>query len=133
MPLQSKVIEPLRLLVTRAIGALRLSDLQEHRKALLADPGFDPGFNHLFDLREVERIAFSSEDVVQATLVRAFSESSRRAIVAPQDVSFGLSRMYELHREDHSESIRIFRDLDQALQWLGLDPGDPLLAPIPKS
>jgi hypothetical protein len=130
MPLKSIVIEESRLVVTRAAGVLKLRDLEENRAALLADPAFDPTYDHLFDLRGVGSIVFPTEDVERATSVRAFSEASRRAVVAPEDLSFGLARMYGAHRGDLSELVRVFRDLDQALRWLERDPESPCLQRI---
>ena len=130
MPLKSVVVEEARLVVTRVSGVLKLPDLEENRASLLADPAFDPSFDHLFDLRGAEAGAFPSKDVEQATRFRAFSETSRRAVVAPHDLSFGLARMYQSHRTDLSHGIRVFRDVDEALGWLGLDPEAPCLREI---
>lgn len=130
MSLTSLVIEEARLVVTRASGVLRPEDLGENRASLLADPAFDPSYDHLFDLREVEGIAFPTEDVEKATWVRAFSETSRRAVVAPHDLSFGLARMYQSHRFDLSAGIRVFREVDRALEWLELEPGAPCLREV---
>ncbi len=130
MPLKSVVIDEARLVVTQVSGVLRLPDLEENQASLLADPDFDPSFDHLFDLRGAEALNFPSEDVEQATRFRAFSETSRRAVVAPHDLSFGLARMYQSHRIDLSHGIRVFREVDGALEWLDRDPEAPCLREI---
>jgi hypothetical protein len=43
---------------------------------------------------------------------------ARRAIVVQSDLGFGMSRMYELLRGDLTQTIRVFRDVDQAKRWL---------------
>jgi hypothetical protein len=50
----------------------------------------------------------------------AFSLSSRRAFVMPDNtVVFELVRMYEVLRELQGETgIRVFRSLDEALNWV---------------
>ena len=40
------------------------------------------------------------------------------AAVVLDDVSFGLSRMFEVYREDEGTEARAFRDETEALQWL---------------
>jgi len=127
MPLRSVIIEEMRLVITQAYGILQPADLAENRASLVADPMFDPTYDHLFDLRPVERLDFTADDVEAATLVRAFSAASRRAIVAPRDLAFGLSRMYESHRNDLDEGMAVYRTFDEALAWLGRDSTHPAL------
>lgn len=45
----------------------------------------------------------------------------RAAIVAPQDLAFGLGRMYDTYRELSGRSTRqvaVFGSMAEALQWL---------------
>ena len=52
-----------------------------------------------------------------------FGPGSRRAIVVDADVVFGVSRMYEVFAHEMGPEIQIFRDMDAARAWLGLDAG----------
>jgi len=46
--------------------------------------------------------------------------------VVPNDVIFGLARMYEILRELQGETgIRVFRTLDEALDWVAPKPRTP--------
>jgi hypothetical protein len=47
-----------------------------------------------------------------------FVKPSRMAIVAPQDLVFGLSRLFEAHREDALVQTRVFRSEQEARVWL---------------
>ena len=51
-----------------------------------------------------------------------FVPEARRAVVVSTDVAFGLARMFGTYRETISskDQIRIFRDIRDAEQWLGL-------------
>ena len=51
-----------------------------------------------------------------------FAPEARRALVAATDVAFGLARMYGTYRETISakDQIRVFRNIRDAEQWLGL-------------
>ena len=42
---------------------------------------------------------------------------SRLAIVAPEDLSFGLSRVFNVHREDQFINQQVFRTEQEALVW----------------
>jgi hypothetical protein len=47
-----------------------------------------------------------------------FSAPSSVAIVAPKDLAFGLSRMYEIYREQPQIALKVFRTREDALAWL---------------
>ncbi len=47
-----------------------------------------------------------------------FNQPAKVAIVAPADLAYGLSRMYEVYREDSVIHGRAFRNQEEALQWL---------------
>ena len=43
---------------------------------------------------------------------------SKVAIVAPDDLSFGLARMFEVYREDGVLQNTVFRNFEEAIAWL---------------
>ena len=45
-------------------------------------------------------------------------QSGRVAIVAPQDLTFGLFRMYEVHRKEERIQLSVFRSIEEAREWL---------------
>ena len=86
------------------------------------------GYDELVDMSEVEQIALPSVGRVR-TLARLSatmdpsSPSSKLAIVAPEDLAFGLGRVYEAYRELNAQSTKrvgVFRSLADALTFLGL-------------
>lgn len=46
----------------------------------------------------------------------------RTAVVAPKDLLFGLTRMYEVFNDGTAADICVFRDIDEAVEWLQLGP-----------
>ena len=42
----------------------------------------------------------------------------RVAIVAPKDITYGVFRMYEVFRNEEPVSLRVFRDENEAVEWL---------------
>jgi hypothetical protein len=47
-----------------------------------------------------------------------FTKPSKCALVANNDLTFGLSRVFLSCREDSNCEVNVFRDLDQAKEWL---------------
>jgi hypothetical protein len=101
-------------------GEVSLADVLATLKRGLTDPEVDPSFAEIVDLTEVTKMDLSRDDIRVIAKESAFSLSARRAFVVPDsDVVFGLVRMYEVLREVQGETgIRIFRTLDEALNWV---------------
>jgi hypothetical protein len=125
-------IDPQRRLVhSVASGVLTIHDVAEHYRLIRADPAFDPSFCQLADLRAVERIDLDPGALRSEALAPIFAPMSRRAFVGSSDVQFGMARMYGIYSEGAQQLINVFRDLDRAMDWLGLDgpvgsrPGPP--------
>jgi uncharacterized protein (DUF169 family) len=52
-----------------------------------------------------------------------FIKPSRIAIVAPQDLAYGLSRMFGVYRDQESHSSAgVFRNKKEAMEWLKKQP-----------
>ena len=45
----------------------------------------------------------------------------KTAIIAPDDLPFGLGRLYEAYSDESPETTSVFREIDKAFEWLGLD------------
>lgn len=112
------------MVFSQATGALTDDDLFEHQRTLRADEAFDPGYHQLWDLRGVTEMRVSASTVRTLAEARSFRPGVRRAIVAGDDVGYGLSRMFQTLHEQSEEDVRIFRELTEARRWLDLDP-DP--------
>ena len=100
-------------------GVFNREEALAHRARLFADPDFDPNYSQLLDLTHVTRFDLNAADLRQLAEDDPFTTSSRRAFLVPNDLSYGLGRMYEIFRESAGEhGIRIFRSLDEALDWI---------------
>lgn len=45
-------------------------------------------------------------------------DKSKVAILAPDDLSFGITRIYSVFRKDPRSKHQVFRDRDEAIAWL---------------
>lgn len=122
MPISARVDADRRLVVCTASGVIEPNELQDNRDAVIQDPRFDPSFNRFFDVREVTGVAGGSEMVFRYSIDGIYTADSRGALLAQGDWLFGLARMYgSLTAPRHGGGLRIFRDLEPALAWLGVD------------
>lgn len=86
------------------------------------------GYNELIDMSQVAQIVRPPADRVRQLAQLSAAKDpptgrSRFAIVAPQDVAFGIGRMYEAYRESAhgTKEVGVFRTIESALTWLGVD------------
>ena len=64
-----------------------------------------------FTLEEIQEIAQYGKT--------KFVERNRIAVVAPQDLAYGILRSFEVYREEDSHSVvKAFRKRNEALEWL---------------
>ena len=123
MPFSYVVYKEHRLVISTGSGCLTWSEIKERQDQIKADPGFDPEFHQLVDLRTVTSFEMSSEQTRMLARRRIFSSTSKRAFLAGNAAAFGISRMWEILTElsENPSQIRVFHDLSSALKWLGLE------------
>ena len=108
-----------RLVLSTGSGVFTLADALAHQQRLANDPDFDSSFSQLVDLTHVTSVELTAFDIRKLAQANLFSRGSRRAILATSDVAFGLARMFGALRESAGEDgIHVFRDLNEALDWL---------------
>ena len=99
-------------------GLLGIADVLESNSAISKD------FGWLIDLRLSDGIRITADGVSQmATRRLALDASSRRAVVVPRGLGYGMARMYQMLRREGAP--RVFTDYDDAYRWAvtGSDTG----------
>jgi len=110
------------LVFSKAQGKLNDADLVDHSKRVAADPEFKSDFNQLADFREVTSLEISTETIKEIAADSPYGKGSRRAIVVNSPLAYGLSRIYRAMVDDQGSEIKVFKDYNQACQWLGISP-----------
>jgi hypothetical protein len=119
MRVDRKVDEVERLVTLTVTGELADPELLELAIGVENDPEVKPDFSLLVDLRDADGRNVTSAGVRElAKRPFALSPTSRRAIVVPTDLSFGMARVYEALREAHGGAIRVFREYEEAVRWV---------------
>ena len=115
------------------VGQINDECMRYCHEQIYQDPQFVQGMNHLMDLSQADMNDVSSAGLRKLMHLseRYATQSFRTAIVAPQDLSFGLSRLYQILSSDSPEEVMVFRSLLEANYWLGLEfylPSAPVLS-----
>jgi hypothetical protein len=113
------------IVFTRGWGVLTDVQIAAHAKALGSDPRHDPAFKQIVDFSGLTEIRVTSEGVRDVARINPFRRDARRAIVVASDEAFGLSRMFGFLADANNDQFAIFRALEPAMEWVGLDPKTP--------
>jgi hypothetical protein len=120
MPISYKIDLDRRLVYTRSWGVLTDADILAHKEQLALDPKFCPTMGQLSDVREIERLAVTTEGV-KAMVAHDQAHADRRsghrvAFVVSTDEAFGMARMYS--QRSNPDLVSVFRSLTDAVEWL---------------
>src|SRR5262245_10601393 len=122
MPISYQIDEARGLILTTASGTLTDSDILQLKARLLADPRWKPGMRELSDVRTIDRLEVTAGGVAQMALRdesdAAALASYRLAIVVSHQLVYGMARMYQLFTEQSVPNVRVFRDMEDARNWL---------------
>ena len=111
------------VIVYKVIGEISVDDIIEVAGKKFSDPRFSPKMSILWDLTRGTISGLDSKDM--RILARSASDAWKKvggpdkiAIVAEQNIDFGLSRMYSTYAEYYSIDLRVFRSATDAKKWL---------------
>ena len=126
MTVSHHIVEKSRLVCTKWSGSIGDEDLLDGYRELYENPEWHPGFDEIVDLRSTDMTGVTSQGMQR--LSRAVDEyvggldgKFKTAVIAPNDLPFGLARIYGVAAEGSTESVRVFRSEVDALDWVGVD------------
>lgn len=119
------VIDSLQNLVrTSGKGVLTDDDVMAHRNALAGDSQFNSKMREISDIREVTdfQVTPAGIRIMVASDVKMVAAGGMHqlAIVAQENVAYGMSRMYQTLGEPNIRSVGVFRTYEDAAEWLGI-------------
>jgi hypothetical protein len=133
MPIVHRTDHEHRIVIALAYGVLTDEDVFAFQHSVWS--GTDVvGYNELGDMTNVTDVSIASIHRVRDLAMTAADmdvsdATSKFAIVAPEDLGFGLARMFQAYREMEKASkkeVGVFRTLEKAFAWLGIDKPLPL-------
>jgi hypothetical protein len=125
MPLAYEIDRSRRIVFVRAFGILTPEDFFAYQNEVWSGTELKD-YDECVDMSEVTRVIDATGrnmDALATLAVKADDplHPSKLAIIATNDLHFGLARMYETYRgmqPDNSRLLGIFRSRDEALRWL---------------
>jgi hypothetical protein len=125
MGIDYQIDDERRLVLAQGRGVVTPAQVFAYQREVWSRPEV-AGYNELFDMSEAERLVPPSKGSVRdlaelASGMDATGCASKFAIVAPEDLAFGIARMYESYREfdpRSTKAVAVFRSLGAALRWL---------------
>ena len=133
MPISFDIRRDLSLAIATHEGVVPDEEFLTAYRSLYGSSRFDKSFNLLVDLTRADSSTRSTETLKGfADFIRGqyagTDVSPKVAVVAPENISFGLARMYESFADTVRWEFRVFREIPDALFWMGLEeelPGLP--------
>jgi len=122
MTIHYRIDTSINRITTRAFGEVTLDEVLQHFDELSADPRFEPDLDVLLDLVDCKTVPDADQIRTAAERVTAdFTplHFGKLAIVVASEALFGMLRMFHSFSESAFSAAQIFRDRDEALQWLG--------------
>jgi len=117
--------EKSKLVFVNIADTVTFEQLVMYLKSLSQDLNYRPPMKKLVDFRKCRKLDLTQEQAEKfAALNRELSSSftdERCAIVAPGDLEYGMSRAHEMYLSGSGIDIRVFRQLPEALDWLGIE------------
>lgn len=125
MPIYHFIRERHAVVISVHVGATSDDEFLDAYEALYANPQFSHDYRQLIDLSSADSRPRSATALkrVSYLVMRTFKddlEVPRFALVAPHDLSFGLSRMYEVFRDELPGEVLVTRNPLEATKWLDI-------------
>ncbi len=127
MPLTYRIDPDRRLVVARGSGVLKDQEIFGYQHEVWSRPDV-AGFYELVDMRAVTQILLPSVERVRdlaelAVQMGRGAPPSKMAVVAPDDLAYGLGRMFDAFRDCKARGVKpvgIFRTWPEAIAFLGI-------------
>jgi hypothetical protein len=105
---------------------------QQTLLAVFSDPDFETGFNFLSDRQSASEARSTYFLRAALDFLKAHAREMgicKWATVVSTIAAYGMGRMTQILSEDSNIEIGIFKDIDEARNWLLQDAGRPQVAP----
>jgi hypothetical protein len=122
MPIKLEYDQNKKILIVAVIGQVTLQEIASALEKIVSSGEYPLNVDALWDLRQAD---FKSAD---ANLLRSIVElreqhperaNFRLALIAPDDLSYGMMRMYEMLSEwKLSRNLMVFRNYAAGEQWI---------------
>lgn len=123
MAVVTNIDEKKNLIIHRFSESISLKNLTDTIKNTVEDPKYKVGMSAIWSCDAGTEINITSEETQTLSdfARQAFDEngmSYKLALVAGEDLAYGMTRVYEGWSNDRLVDINSFRTLDKAIEWI---------------
>ena len=118
-----KIDKDIKLAQIKARGRVNVLELKDIFLETVEHEDWQSGFNMLCDYSNIENFDVSTKDIDDITewqvSIDKLIGDGRCAVIASKDSVYGMSRMWEILSSERSQQICVFRQMNDAITWLG--------------
>ncbi|HKI60023.1 MAG TPA: hypothetical protein VKA23_03215 [Mariprofundaceae bacterium] len=136
MPIAYKIYDSYKLCYSVWTGKVSPDEVLSFHHNMYQNPKWKPGFNEVVDVRNIELKSANIDDLftlskTSVDYTHGKCESFKTAVVVTDIVIEGLAETYKtlLLGSDSPEELEVFLQLEEALDWLGLDQNSDISPP----
>jgi hypothetical protein len=112
-------------LIYHPVGELNASDILNYIHNVLSDPDYQIGLLEYINLSQVTKWSISHRDVegivhYDGKETQSIKQISKTGVWAPQEIAFGMARMYQILAEKYHHKIFISKNESEVLEYLNL-------------
>ena len=96
MPFSYRIDASRKMIFSEAWGEMTEEDIRSYREKMAVDPDFRPGYWYLGDYRRITKFDVSTKFSRELSLDLMSGEGARLAFVFPDDLAYGMSRIFPL-------------------------------------
>jgi len=99
-------------------GHVSNAEIIAHQSELKDDLNFNPSMHELMDCTGETSVDHKVHNVMGLVQSSPWGGDSKRAIVAPDPLIFGRSKVFQTYISIEHGNVRVFRGVDAAKRWL---------------
>ena len=122
MPVQVTVDRSKKLVITTYSGQVTNADVACQISEIKRQAPYDPDCRVITDFTHVTLFDISSDQIRSVADSKSPLASASRVMVAPSDVAYGTSRMFQMLAGHTRPNITVVRSMEEAYAVLGIQP-----------
>ena len=121
MPVKVEVDRIRKLVLTFYSGEVTDSDVKQQIADINRHAPYDPDYRVITDFTQVTQFEISAEQIRDVASTASPLSKASRVMVAPSDIAYGTSRMFQALATHTRPNITVVRTLAEAYDVLGVE------------
>ena len=122
MPVTVEVDRKRKLVITRYSGEVTDADVGRQISEINRLSPYDSDYRVITDFTQVSQFEISAQQIRDVAATESPLSKAKRVMVAPSDISYGTSRMFQVLALQTRPNISVVRSLAEAYDVLGIEP-----------